>query len=192
MNLKTFKAYGSKYSDEKLIEIQHKLEAMVERTHGAIERESSKDWRLGETTQHQLYKEYKKTGFKNKNRMETIGNINKLQKMLKHKGGSLKGTKEIVKNREAYFIEKAMDDGISKTRAREIARSKDFYDFLHSDTYKKIADSVGAKGSPVLSNEYIKNPDSAIKYYEKLVEDRANNPQEISYKDLKIPKEFLK
>lgn len=192
MNIKTFKAYGSKYSDDKLLEIQKRLESMVERTHGAIERESAKDWRLGETSQHQLYKEYKKTGFTNKNRLETINNINKLQQMLANKGGTLKGTKEIVKNREAYFINKAMEDGIDKRRAKEIAKSKDFYDFLHSDTYEKIANSVGKKGSPTIATEYMKNPQSAVKYYEKLVANRENQAKEISYKDLKIPKRFLK
>lgn len=192
MNIKTFKAYGSKYSDDKLLEIQKRLESMVERTHGAIERESAKDWRLGKTTQHQLYREYKKTGFTNKNRLETINNINKLQQMLANKGGTLKGTKEIVKNREAYFIEKAIDDGIDEKRAKEIAKSKDFYDFLHSDTYEKIANSVGKKGSPTIANEYIKKPDSAVKYYEKLVASRESQGKEISYKDLRVPKRFLK
>lgn len=189
MNIKKDKFYGSDYSLKELRKIEKQLEGIAKKSHEAIEKQG--DWRLKTTDQHQLYLESQKIGLSTKNKLDTIRSINMLQKMVNGKGATLKGTKELVKNREQAFIDKAVASGVGKRRAKEVAKSKDFYDFLHSDTYKKLSASVGKAGSPTITAEYMKHEKSALKYYEELVANRTNEASEISYKDLQVPKEFL-
>ena len=136
MNIKTDKFYNSELSLEELQRVEKRLEDMVRKSQQAISK--TEDWRYQSTHQHQLYKEV----LENKERMpignktEVVQSINTLQRLLKGKGATLKGTKELIKNREELFINKGIEAGISKVEAKKIARSKEFYDCFHSDEYK--------------------------------------------------------
>lgn len=191
MNIKTDNFYGKDYSLKELQKIEKRLENMVRRSQGAIAKQ--KDWRYKTTSQHQLYKELleNKKSMPHKNKTEVIQSINKLQAMANGKGATLKGTKELIKNREASFIGKAVARGVEPEVAKKRAKSKEFYDFLHSDTYQKISASVGKAGSPTVLAEYMKHERTALEYYENLVNKHEAEPGEISYKELQIPKEYL-
>lgn len=191
MNIKTDKFYNSDLSLEELQRVEKRLEDMVRKSQQAISK--TDDWRYQSTHQHQLYKEV----LENKERMpignktEVVQSINTLQILLKGKGATLKGTKELIKNREELFINKGIQAGISKAESKKIARSKEFYDFLHSDEYKKLSASVGHAGSPTLIDQYLLHKDNAISYFKKLISDKEDNPGEITYKELEVPEEFL-
>ena len=191
MGIKTEKFGQSTKSFEELKEIEKRLEAMVERSQGAIARQ--KDWRYKTTSQHELYKELLdkdgKLDLDNSDRNQTLSNIKKLQKILKGKGATLKGTKEIIKNREASFIGKAVNAGINPYKAAKIAKSKQFYDFLHSDEYKKLSKSVGKAGSPVIMAEYMKHEESAVEYFLDLITQKEKDMEEIAFKELRVPTE---
>lgn len=194
-SIKTTKFYNTDKSLNELRLIEKRLENMVRKSQEAIEKASEKDWRYGKTEQHQLYQELLKD--RNRlpiaNKQQTIQSINKLQQMLKGKGGTLKGTKEIIKNREEAFVKKAVAGGLSERKARQRAKSKDFYNFLHSDTYKKLTASTGKAGSGVIVQNYLKHEENANDYYDKLLAKKEDNFEEVTYKEVAdIPKEFLK
>ena len=196
MNIKKDSFYNKGYSLEELQKIEERLEKMVERSQGAIER--TKDWRYQTTKQHQLYKEFlkkKKEGiYTVDNLQNTLQSINALQAMLAGKGATLKGTKEIIKNREQALINKEMpklmNDGYTEAEARKMltktVKDRNFYDFLHSDTYAKLSKSVGKAGSPTILAEFVKFEKSAIKYYENLVKSGETQAKEITFKDLLV------
>lgn len=191
MKIKTDKFYNSDLSLEELQRVEKRLEDLVRKSQQAIA--NTEDWRYQSTRQHQLYKEV----LENKERMpignktEVVQSINTLQLLLKGKGATLKGTKELIKNREELFINKGIQVGISKAESKKIARSKEFYDFLHSDEYKKLSASVGHAGSPTLIDQYLLHKDNAISYFKSLISDKEDNPGEITYKELEVPEEFL-
>ena len=191
MNIKTDKFWNSDKSLKELQKIEKRLEAMVERSQSAIAKQS--DWRYKTTKQHQLYKELLEGGkhMPAGSKLETIQSINTLQGMLRGKGATLKGTKEMTKQREADFIGRAVARGVEPHKAKEQARSKAFYDFLHSETYKKLATSTGKMGSPKIQAEYMKTEGRASDYYEKLVMQHEAIPSEFTYKELEVPGEFL-
>lgn len=191
MNIKTDTFYNSNLSLNELRKIEKRLENMVRKSQGAIAKQN--DWRYKTTSQHQLYKELleNKSRMPVKNKLETIQSINKLQEMLKGKGATLKGTKELIKNREASFIGKAVARGINPHVAAKEAKSKDFYDFLHSDTYKKLSLSVGKIGSPEVQAQYMRHKRHALEYYNELLEKYSEEPGEITYQELQVPEEFL-
>lgn len=196
MNIKKDSFYNKGYSLEELQKIEERLEKMVERSQGAIER--TKDWRYQTTKQHQLYKEFitkKEEGiYSTDSVLLTLRSINTLQAILAGKGATLKGTKEIIKNREQALINKElpklMNDGYTEAEARKMLKStvrdKNFYDFLHSDDYKKISKSVGKAGSPTILAEYVKFEKSAIKYYHELAKREETSPRGITFKDLLV------
>lgn len=196
MNIKKDSFYNKGYSLEQLQKIEERLEKMVERSQGAIER--TKDWRYQTTKQHQLYKEFitkKEDGlYSTDNLQHTLQSINALQAILSGKGATLKGTKEIIKNREQALINKElpklMNDGYTEAQARKMltktVRDKGFYDFLHSDTYAKLSKSVGKAGSPTILAEFVKFEKSAIKYYENLIKSGETHAKEITFKDLLV------
>lgn len=191
MKIKNRKYWGSNTSLEELYEIEAKLEKMVIKSQEAIGKQ--KDWRMQKTKQHQLYKELLEGGkhLPIGSRLETIQSINKLQQMLRGKGGTLKGTREMIKQQEADFIGRAVARGVDPYKAKEQARSKEFYDFLHSETYEKLAKSTGKMGSPKIQAEYMKSEGRASDYYDKLIEAHEDFPREFTYKELEVPEEFL-
>lgn len=191
MKIKNRKYWGSNTSLEELHEIERKLEKMARKSQEAIGRQ--KDWRMQTTRQHQLYKELLEGGkhLPIGSRLETIQSINKLQQMLRGKGGTLKGTREMIKQQEADFIGRAVARGVDPHKAQEQARSKEFYDFLHSETYEKLAKSTGKMGSPKIQAEYMKSEGRASDYYDKLIEAHEEFPREFTYKELEVPEEFL-
>lgn len=191
MNIKKDKFYNSDLSLQELQKIEKRLENIVRRSQEAIEKQT--DWRYKTTDQHQLYKEVLegKNRLPVSNKLETIQSINMLQQMARGKGATLKGSKELIKNREASFVGKAVAKGVSPYKAKQIAKSKDFYDFLHSDTYKKLSASVGKAGSPTILAEYMKYQGDALDYYEELLENKEKQISEIALKELMVPEEFL-
>ena len=195
MNIKKDKFYGSDYSLKELREIERRLEKMVKRSQNAIEK--TKDWRYQTTKQHQIYKELFPTvehKLENRNKLQTIQNINMLQQIVSGKGATLKGTKEMIKNRENALLDKElpklMNSGYTEAEATKLItdtiRSKEFYDFLHSDTYAKLSKSVGKAGSPTIIAEYIKYEGSAIAYYNDLVSGEERSGEGITFKSLYV------
>lgn len=198
MNIKKDKFYGSDYSLKELREIERRLEKMVKRSQNAIEK--TKDWRYQTTKQHQIYKELFPTvehKLENRNKLQTIQNINMLQQIVQGKGATLKGTKEIIKNRESALLNKElpklMGQGYTESEATKMIndtiRSKEFYDFLHSDTYQKLSKSVGKAGSPTIVAEFIKFEKSAVAYYNKLIASEENTGEGITFKSLYVDAE---
>ena len=195
MNIKKDKFYGSDYSLKELREIERRLEKMVKRSQNAIEK--TKDWRYQTTKQHQIYKELFPTvehKLENRNKLQTIQNINMLQQIVQGKGATLKGTKEIIKNRESALLNKElpklMSQGYTESEATKMIndtiRSKEFYDFLHSDTYNKLSKSVGKAGSPTIVAEFIKFEKSAVAYYRDLVSSEESTGEGITFKSLYV------
>lgn len=191
MDIKRDKFWNSNKNLKELRKIKQRLEKMVIKSQEAIARQ--KDWRLQTTRQHQLYKELLEGGKKlpSNNKLETIQSINTLQQMLRGKGGTLKGTREMIKQQEADFIGRAVARGVDPHKAQEQARSKEFYDFLHSETYEKLARSTGKMGSPKIQAEYMKSEGRASDYYDKLIKAHEDFPREFTYKELEVPEEFL-
>lgn len=191
MNIKTDKFWNSNKNLNELRKIEKRLEAMVERSQNAIAKQN--DWRYKTTKQHQLYKELLEGGkhMPAGSKLETIQSINTLQGMLRGKGATLKGTKEMIKQREADFIGRAVARGVDPHKAKEQVKSKEFYNFLHSETYKKLATSTGKMGSPKIQAEYMKSEGRASDYYDKLIEQHEAIPSEFTYKELEVPGEFL-
>lgn len=198
MNIKKDKFYGSDYSLKELREIERRLEKMVKRSQNAIEK--TKDWRYQTTKQHQIYKELFPTvehKLENRNKLQTIQNINMLQQIVQGKGATLKGTKEIIKNRESALLNKElpklMGQGYTESEATKMIndtiRSKEFYDFLHSDTYQKLSKSVGKAGSPTIVAEFIKFEKSAVAYYNKLIASEERTGEGITFKSLYVDNE---
>lgn len=198
MNIKKDKFYGSDYSLKELREIERRLEKMVKRSQNAIEK--TKDWRYQTTKQHQIYKELFPTvehKLENRNKLQTIQNINMLQQIVQGKGATLKGTKEIIKNRESALLNKElpklMGQGYTESEATKMIndtiRSKEFYDFLHSDIYQKLSKSVGKAGSPTIVAEFIKFEKSAVAYYNKLIASEERTGEGITFKSLYVDNE---
>lgn len=191
----------SKKTNDELYNIAARMYKMAARTHNAIEK--SGDWLMTKTDQHKLWTTINKDLERRAaiegdtlTRKDAINLIIGLQSTITGKGGTLAGTKELVKHRLDVFVnaaKRAYEDAgtpenerLTERQLRSRARSKEFFNFLSSDAFRKLSESTGNMGSDKMIEQYLNHPDNALNYYDKYVSDLTRTGERVDYNKLTI------
>ena len=161
----------------------------IERSMNA--REKLNDWRYKTGYNYDLYKEISSLSLENLTRNEVIKAVTGLEKILKG-DYTLKATKERIKKENENFLKnnrnvmeklleregKKVSERNIKQKAKEFTKSTDYYDFLHSSTYKKLTEHYKVSSDDLIQ-DYLLNQENALEYYENYLEGIEENENEI-------------
>lgn len=156
-------------------------------------------WRYIRSYDYELYKELFNIGDIMSLGRQDIMKALKILQRIKKSDYTLEKTKERIKNQNAKFLEKNEKtlklllerEGKRVTeynilmKAKEFTDSEDYYDFLHSETYKKITEKHKMESGDLIK-DYLKNPDNALKHYEDYLKEVENPENEIQFEEREL------
>lgn len=154
-------------------------------------REKASDWRYQTGYTYDLYKELKNFDIANVSRNEVIKALKGLDKIMKG-DYTLKATVERIKKENENFLKnntdvmkkllekegKKISERNIKQKAKEFTNSQDYYNFLHSDTYKKLTEHYKVSSDDLIQ-DYLMNQENALEYYEDYLKGIEENENEV-------------
>lgn len=199
------------FTAKELIKIYAKNFYNIQRSMKAREKKaeqfkSSGGWKYVENTSYNLFKEMlKPENIVDMSRNDLLHLVKLSQTIMQDKAHTLKGTEEQIKKAYENFAKRNYDtvkdllekeggrgkitDKMIKTRMKDIANDKDYYDFLHSDEYKKLTEKYKIESGD-LQRDYILNQDNALKHYGDFLKKVEENEMEFSERELFIDNPF--
>lgn len=154
-------------------------------------REKAGDWRYKTGYTYDLYKELKSFDIAKASRNEVIKALTGLDKIMKG-DYTLKATAERIKKENENFLKnntdamkkllkkegKKISERNIKQKAKEFTDSQDYYNFLHSDTYKKLTEHYKVSSDDLIQ-DYLMNRENALEYYEDYLKGIEENEDEV-------------
>lgn len=154
-------------------------------------REKLDDWRYQTGYTYDLYKELKSFDIAKASRNEIIKGLTGLDKIMKG-DYTLKATTERIKKENENFLKnntdvmkkllekegKKVSERNIKQKAKEFTDSQDYYNFLHSDTYKKLTEHYKVSSDDLIQ-DYLMNRENALEYYEDYLKGIEENEDEV-------------
>lgn len=156
-------------------------------------------WRYLRSYDYELYKELQNikdyTQLGRQDMMKALKTVERIKKS----NYTLDKTKARIRKENAKFLEKNEKtlklllerEGKRVTeynilmKAKEFTDSEDYYDFLHSETYKKITEKHKMESGDLIK-DYLKNPDNALKHYEDYLKEVENPENEIQFEEREL------
>lgn len=170
-------------------------------------REKMNDWRYTIDSSYQIFKELESISLKGIARSGLISALKGLEQ-IQERGYTKKDVEQFIKKNEENFIKNNYDnikrllekeggrgeitDRMIQTRAKDIAKDKDYYNYLHSDTYKKLTEHYKIESGDLI-RDYIMNKENALEHYEKYldkVEKQEDFDGELELKQLLLENPF--
>ena len=165
-------------------------------------------WKFLQNTSYQLWKEIKKISpndMTSLSRNEILHLVKTSNTILENKYHTLKGTEEQIKKQYREFSKRNYEvvkellekeggrgkitDKMIKTRMEDISNDKEYYDFLHSDEYKKLTEKYKMESGD-LQRDYILNQDNALEHYSDYLERLEDGKIEFNERELLIDNPF--
>lgn len=172
-----------------LLKEYQKTFKMIERSMKA--REKASDWRYKTGYTYDLFKELENFDITKASRNELIKAMTGLEKIMKG-DYTLKATKERIKKENENFLKnntdvmkkllekegKKVSERNIKKKAKEFTDSQDYYNFLHSDTYKKLTEHYKVSSDDLIQ-DYLMNQENALEYYDDYLKGIEENEDEV-------------
>jgi hypothetical protein len=153
-------------------------------------------WRFLKSYDYELYKELISIGDIASLSRGDLMHAFKLVNKILNAGYTLKKTKERIQKENERFLEnnyktlekllkkegKAVTEYNVLMKAKSITSDQDYYDFLHSDTYKKLTEHYKVSSDDLIQ-DYLLNQENALGYYDeylKGIEENENEQFELS------------
>lgn len=164
-------------------------------------------WKFVSNTSYELWKEMKKYTpdiTKDLSRNEMLHLYKLSMSILENKYYTLQATREQIKRQYEQFAERNYDtvkqllekegrsditDSMIKNRLKKISNDRDFYDFLHSEEYKKLTEKYKMESGD-LQRDYILNMDNALEHYGDYLERLEEGEIEFNERELLLDNPF--
>lgn len=199
------------FTAKELVKIYAKNFYYIQRSMKARERKAEQlknkgGWKYIENTSYNLFKEMLSPDkMLDMSRNDILHLVKISQTVMQDKHHTLSGTEEQIKKQYEQFAKRNYEtvksllekeggrgkitDKMIKTRMKDISNDKDYYDFLHSDEYKKLTEKYKI-GSDDLQRDYILNQDNALNHYGDFLKKVENNEMEFTERELFIDNPF--
>lgn len=202
-----------KFTAEELLKLYAKNYKTIARSMNARERkakenEESNGWKYTQNTSYQLWKElkqFKPSTIKALSRNEILHMVKTSSTILENKYHTLSATEKQIKKQEREFAKRNYDtirellekeggrgkitDKMIRTRMKDISNDKQYYDFLHSEEYKRLTEKYKMESGD-LQRDYLLNMDNALEHYSEYLERLENEEIEFNERELLIENPF--